>query len=109
MPFLEQVDVLRQHNAGLHDVKVVQHFRIGLDQAGRQEVRLLLVDGPMPLLARQQQALGEMREVFVQAAHLVTSGHELTLRVHQHQNWRFTALRHHAQHLLRQRQHPGGP
>ena len=29
-----------------------------------------------------------MREVFVQAAHLVTPGHELTLRVHQHRNWR---------------------
>ena len=42
-PFLEQVDVLGQHNPGLHDVKVVQHFWIGLGQAGRQEVRLLLV------------------------------------------------------------------
>lgn len=42
-PFLEQVDVLGQHDPALHDVKVVQLFRIRLDQACRQEVRLLLV------------------------------------------------------------------
>ena len=41
--FLEQVDVLGQHDAGLHDVQIVQHFRIGFGQTRRQKVRLLLV------------------------------------------------------------------
>jgi hypothetical protein len=40
---LEEVDVLGQHDAGLHDVQVVQHFRIGFGQTGSQKVRLLLV------------------------------------------------------------------
>jgi hypothetical protein len=35
--------VLGQHDAGLHDVQVVQNFRISVGQASRQEVRLLLV------------------------------------------------------------------
>jgi hypothetical protein len=42
-PFLEQVDVLGQHDAGLHDVQVVQNFRISVGQTSRQKVRLLLV------------------------------------------------------------------
>jgi hypothetical protein len=41
--FLEEVDVLGQHNAGLHDVQIVQDFRIGFGQAAGEEVRLLLV------------------------------------------------------------------
>ena len=41
--FLEEVDVLGQHDTGLHDVQVVQHFRIGFGQTGSQKVRLLLV------------------------------------------------------------------
>ena len=32
-----------QHNTGLHDVQVVEHFWIGVGQASRQEVCLLLV------------------------------------------------------------------
>ena len=35
--------MLGQHDARLHDVQIVQHFRIGFGQAGRQEVRLLLI------------------------------------------------------------------
>ena len=35
--------MLGQHDAGLHDVQVVQNFRISVGQASRQEVRLLLV------------------------------------------------------------------
>jgi hypothetical protein len=31
-PFFEQVDVLGQHDTGLHDVQVVQHFGIGFGQ-----------------------------------------------------------------------------
>ena len=42
-PFLEQINVLGQHDTGLYDVQVVQQFRIGLGQAGREKVRLLLV------------------------------------------------------------------
>jgi hypothetical protein len=41
--FLEEVDVLGQNDTGLHDMQVVQHFRIGFCQTGRQKVRLLLV------------------------------------------------------------------
>lgn len=41
--FLEQVEMLGQHDAGLHNVKIVQHLGIGFGQASRQEVRLLLI------------------------------------------------------------------
>jgi hypothetical protein len=40
---LEEVDVLGQHDTGLHDVQVMQHFRIGFGQTASQKVRLLLV------------------------------------------------------------------
>ena len=35
--------MLGQHDAGLHNVQVVQNFRISVGQASRQEVSLLLV------------------------------------------------------------------
>jgi hypothetical protein len=63
----------------------------------------------MPLLTGQQQALGQVCEVFVQANHFIASGHELTLRIHDNQNRRVTALCHYLQHLLRQRQNAGRP
>ena len=40
---LEEVDVLGQHDTGLHDMQVMQHFRVGFGQTGSQKVRLLLV------------------------------------------------------------------
>jgi hypothetical protein len=42
-PFLEQVEMLGQHDAGLHNVEIVQYLGIGFGQARRQEVRLLLI------------------------------------------------------------------
>ena len=39
----EEVEVLGEHDAGLHDVDVVQHLGVGLDKGPRQEVGLLLV------------------------------------------------------------------
>ena len=35
--------MLGQHDAGLHNVQIVQNLRIGFGQASRQEVRLLLI------------------------------------------------------------------
>ena len=43
MPLGEEVEVLGEHDAGLHDVDVVQHLRVGLGERARQEVSLLLV------------------------------------------------------------------
>ena len=62
----------------------------------------------MPLLAGEQQALGKMGEIFVQAAHLFTPSHELALRINQNQNRDVAAIGYDTQHLLRQRQHAGG-
>ena len=41
--FLEEVDVLGQHDAGLNDVQIVQYFGIGSGETRREKVRLLLV------------------------------------------------------------------
>ena len=43
IPFSNRSMMLGQHDAGLHNVKIVQHLGIGFGQAGRQEVRLLLI------------------------------------------------------------------
>ena len=40
---LEQVEMLGEHDAGLHDVQVVQQRRVGLGERGGEPVRLLLV------------------------------------------------------------------
>ena len=41
--FGEEVEVLGEHDAGLHDVDVVQHLRVGLGERACEEVGLLLV------------------------------------------------------------------
>src|SRR5271155_868027 len=62
----------------------------------------------MSLLAGEQQTLGKMGEIFVQAAHLVAASHKLALCIHQNQNRDIAAVGYDTQHLLRERQRAGG-
>ena len=41
--FLEKVNVLRQHDAGLNDMQIIQNLCIGRGETGREKVGLLLV------------------------------------------------------------------